>query len=269
MVRNRPARPATIMDEATPPPEPASTAPAGSSLVSRLFNVLAAPGEVFDEVRSSPPRTANWLVPALVLMVVGLAGLWLCFSQDSIQQQLSEFLDKTLAKNPAMGQMNEQARAMTEKFSGIVMKVSMSSEPVVTGFVMPFCWGLIIWVLGAKVFKGNFGFMKAVEVAGLTNVLAILEAVVKTLLAIALGNIWAGPHLGLMVKDFDPANPAHIVLAAINLISFWSVAVRAVGLAKLSGVSFAKAAAWLFGLWLVFSGGMIGFSLAMQHLGGR
>jgi len=234
-----------------------------------MFNVIAAPGEVFDEVRSSPHQTANWLVPALLLTLVGCVGLLLCFTQPAIQQQMDDIVTKAIEKQTGRVPMNDQARELGEKIGKVSMKVSMMAEPVVTAFAMPFWWGLILWMVGTKIFKGDFSFMKAVEVAGLTHVLGLLEFLVRVLIAIALGNLFAGLHLGMLVQNFDTTNPAHMALAVVNFFSFWAVAVRALGLAKLSGVSFGKALVTLLGLWVVFTAVMTGCSLAMQRLGGQ
>ena len=252
----------------TPPTNDSPETPARSSLMSRMLNVIAAPSEVFDEIRSAPHRTVNWLVPAMLLTWAGCVGLLLCFSQPAIQQQMDDIIAKAMDKQAAQVPMNDQARQLGEKIGKLSMKISMLAEPVVTGFAMPFWWGLVLWVVGSKVYKGGFSYMKAVEVAGLTNVVCLLEFMVRTLLAIALGSLFAGLHLGMVVQDFDAANPAHMSLAAANLFSFWALAVRALGLAKLGGISFGKALATLFVLWVVFMAAMTGCSLALQRLGG-
>jgi hypothetical protein len=52
----------------------------------------------------------------------------------------------------------------------------------------------------------------------------------------------------------------------VNLMLFWTLAVRAAGLSKLAGVSFAKAAAWVFGIWAGYTGLLTGFGLAMKAI---
>jgi hypothetical protein len=99
--------------------------------------------------------------------------------------------------------------------------------------------------------------------------IGVLEAVVKTLLIVGLGNLFASPSLALLVKPFDPQNPVHSALAAVNIMTFWLLAVRALGLARLSGVSFGRAAAWIFGIWTVFTGLLIGFGAALQAIFAR
>lgn len=258
------------MDQSQLPPETPTEEPQSStmSLGGRLLNVFATPGDVFQEVKTAGGSTANWLVPALILIAVGWVATWLIFSQDSIRHQLSEITDqaiqKQVEKNHMSEQQAEQAHAAGEKWGaigGIVMSVL---APVFIGFVTPFFWGLILWLVGAKVFKGDFLYMKAVEVVGLGNMISVLDTIIRTLLVIGLGNLYAAPGLVLFIKDFDPQNTVHGLLAIANVMSFWVLIVRALGLARLSGVSFGKAALWVFGIWAAYTGFFIGLGLVLK-----
>lgn len=243
------------------------------SLGSRLFNVLATPGEVFEQIKDTGVSTANWLTPALILMVLSWLGAWLVFSQDSIQQQLKEVTDqaveKQIAKQHLSEQQAEQARTVAAKFGSIGTKLGAYAAPVFMGLVIPFWWGLILWLVGTKALKADFSYMKGVELAGLAAMISVLDAIVRTLLILIMGNIFASPSLALFVKQFDPQNPVHGLLAIVNVMSFWVLIVRAIGLARLSGVSFGKAAAWVFGVWAVLTGLLTGFSFAMQSIFAR
>jgi hypothetical protein len=257
-----------------PPPEPPS--PPGMSLGGRLLNVFATPGDVFQEVKTAKDSTANWLVPALIIILVSWAAAAVIFSQDSIKHQLSEITDQAIQKQVERSHMSEQqaeqARAMGEKWAVISSKIGAALIPVFAGFLTPFIWGLFVWLVGAKVLKGNFPYMKAVEVVGLGNMIGVLDAIVKTLLILGLGNLYASPSLVLLVKDFDPQNTVHSLLTIANVMTFWLLAVRAVGLARLSGVSFAKAALWVFGIWAAYTGFFVGLGLlakmAFKRIGG-
>ncbi len=112
--------------------------------------------------------------------------------------------------------------------------------------------------------KGNFPYMKAVEVVGLANMIGVLDVIVKTLLIVGLGNLYASPSLVLLVKEFDPQNPVHSLLAVVNVMTFWLLAVRAIGLARLSGASVAKAALWVFGIWAAYTGLLVGLGALAQ-----
>lgn len=238
------------------------------SLGSRLFNIFATPGDVFQEVKTGSASTANWLVPALILIVVSWVAAAVIFSQDSIKHQLSEITDQAIQKQVERTHMSEQqaeqARAMGEKWAAISSKIGAAVAPVFGGLVTPFFWGLIVWLVGAKVLKGNFPYMKAVEVVGLANMVSVLEVIVKTLLIVGLGNLYAAPSLVLLVKEFDPQNTTHSVLALVNVMTFWLLAVRAIGLARLSGASVAKAALWVVGIWATYTGVLVGLGALAQ-----
>jgi len=119
-------------------------------------------------------------------------------------------------------------------------------------------------VVGAKVLKGHFSYTKAVEVVGLANMISVLDVIVKTLLIVGFGNLYASPSLVLLVRDFDPQNPLHGLLGAVNVMTFWLLLVRAIGLARLSGASLAKAAAWVFGIWVAYTGIFLGLGALVQ-----
>ncbi len=210
--------------ENAPPSNPLQTEPLpASSLTSRVFNVFAAPGDVFDEVRTQEPSTGNWLVPVLLA----------CLKMTR--------------------QQADQALEMSEKFTGpIVMKIFGSVGAVIANFAMLFFGGLIVWLLGKWVFKARFTYLKAVEVVALAGMINVLGGIVATLLAVAMGNMAMTPGPVLLVHEFNPANKLHVFLSQLNLFMLWYVAVMALGLARLSGASFAKAASWLYGIWAVF-----------------
>jgi hypothetical protein len=232
------------------------------------MNVLVAPGDVFAEVKNAPPSVTNWLVPAILFIVLSWLSAALIYTQPAIRQQLSELstkaIDRQVEKGKISGAQADQARAAAEKFGSVGYEIGAVVGPVFAGFASPFFGGLILWLVGSFALKGPFPYMKAVEVAGLSGMIAALSVMVKTLLILITGNLFASPSLGLLAKDFDPQNPVHSVLAMADVMVLWLLAVRAIGLAKLSGASLGKALAWIFMIWIAISGLMIGFGAAMK-----
>jgi hypothetical protein len=260
----------------TTEPQPEASQPPTLSLGGRLLNVFATPGDVFQEVTSAKASTANWLVPALILIVVSWVSSVVIFSQPAINHQLSEITEQAIQKQVESSKMSEQqaeqARAMGEKWAGISAKIGAALTPVIAGFVTPFFWGLIVWGVGAGLLKAKFPYMKAVEVVGLANMINVLEIILRTLLIVGLGNLYASTSLVLLVKQFDPQNTVHSLLALVNVMTFWLLAVRGIGLARLSGASFAKALAWVFGVWIAYTGLLVGLAYlaksAFKRIGG-
>jgi Yip1 domain len=258
--------------EATPIPIPpaqplAQTEP--MSLWARLVNIFVTPGEVFDSLKAAPPSTPNWLVPAAILILISWIGGVIVFSQDSVNQQLRDITAKAVEKQIQKTHMPpaqaERARAAGEKYGSIGARIGGFTAPVFIALVTPFWYGLIIW-LGAKVLGSNMAFMSAVEATGLTLMIAVLHSVIRTLLIIATGNLYASPSLVLLVKDYDPQQITHGLLGLTDVMVLWVLGLRSLALARLSGRSFVKSAGWVFGIWAIMTGGMLSFGYAMQAI---
>lgn len=241
------------MEPASPAPEQGSEAAAPMSLGARLFNIFATPGDVFDEVAVAPPATANWLLPTLLACVIGVTAVLVLFSQPAILQQVRDQQDQVIQKQVAAGKMTkaqaEQAGKLMERIGPLTMKIGGCVGAVVGGFVWLFVLALVLWLLGRWVMKGDFSYLKAVEVAGLSGMIACLGAIVTTLLAVAQGKLGVTLGPALFLQNFDPLNKTHQLLAAVNVMTLWQIAVLALGLAKLSRASFARAAVLLYVLW--------------------
>ncbi len=238
------------------------------TLAGRLLNVFAAPGDVFDEVAVSPPSTANWLVPALILVAVSWLGVWAVFSQGAIQQQMKDATYQAIQKQGQRTHQSEQqmqqAAQMAEKYSLVAGIAGGLVAPVFGALLTPFWGGLLVWLIGDKIWKGGFSYMKAVEIAGLANMIGALDAIIRSLLILVTGNLYASVSPVLLIKHFDPQNLYHPLLGLLNIMVFWALAVRSIGLARLARRPFAVAAAWIFGIWLLYTGFFVGLGLAIQ-----
>src|SRR4051812_21600088 len=95
-----PENPSTIPpDVSEPRPRP--------SLVARMMNVLAAPGETFESITGTEPDHANWLAPVLLFLLVSWVSAAMVFSQPAIQQQMREAAEKAIDRQIARQHMPE------------------------------------------------------------------------------------------------------------------------------------------------------------------
>jgi hypothetical protein len=227
------------METAPPIPDPGSK-PAQTSIWSRLMNVFAAPGEVFEEVKNSAPTAANWLLPTLILALVGAISAFIIFSQPAIVQQIHEQQQKAFDQQISSGKMTQaqadQVMAMTEKFS----KYFGAVGAVFGSFIRLFWWAFILWLLSLLFLKTKIPFLKVTEVVGLATMISVLGAIVTIVMTVFFGKLGATPSLALAVGDFDARNKIHLLLGAVNIFSFWQIGVFACGLARLAGTPFTK-----------------------------
>jgi hypothetical protein len=243
--------PPPIPDSPTAEPQPATT-----SLLAKLFNVFAVPGEVFDEVKAAPASAATWLVPALLLAVVGALSAFVLFSQPAILQQIREQQDKAIEQQVKAGKITQaqadQYSAMMEKFfNPTVLKLFGAAGGLAAAFCRVVWWGFILWLLAKQLLKTSVPFPKALEVSGLSMMISVLGMLVGLLLTVNLGRLGAGASLALVVKDFDLTRKSHLFAGAANLFSFWQVAVTSIGLAKLANAPFMRAAWVVLAFWML------------------
>ena len=231
-----------------------------------MFNVLVAPGEVFDEIKSAAPMLGNWLVPLALLCVVAATYVFVVFSQPTILQQVRDRQDREFEKRVEQGRMTreqaDQAKQFMERLGPKITMISGSIGAVGGNAAMLFGTALVLWGVGVKICKGRFGYMKAVEIAGFGAMLDALGTVVAMFLAVIFGSMLATPGPVLLVGEIDPANKLHLALSTLNVFSLWRLYVLSVGVARCSGASFTWAVVPLFVIWLLIRAGSVLTGLA-------
>ena len=237
--------------EAPPPP--------AISLAARRLNVFAIPGEVFAGVRASRISIGNWLVPALLLTTVGVVTAMIVVSQPAFQRQMRDLTERQAkaldqqvkackVKQPDADRAMALTRAITTPAS---LKTLCSVAAAVVGVARVFWWGAVLWLLGRLFLKVRFGYPKALEVAGLGLMINILGAGVMLLLMVNLPGLFSAPSLAFAVSDFDTSRQSPMLVGAANVFSLWLLGVLSVGLAKLAGVPFLRAAWLVFAAWAI------------------
>lgn len=238
------------------------------SMLSRLFNVFAAPGELFDALARAPFSVANWLVPAALVALVGVICQALVFSQPALVQQIRAAQDQAIQAKVDAGEMKpadaEKAKEIMGGLGMTIARIAGSVAMVIVAVVGPLWWGFLAWLVCRWALRAPLPYMRGVEVAGLASMVGSVGLLVGTFLAMGMGQLYAGPHGGLLVKEFDLLNRGHLALAALNPFSLWNLAVVALGAARVCGRPATSVAAGLLGLWVGYKA--LAVLLKMQWL---
>jgi hypothetical protein len=220
-----------------------STAPAGSSLVGKVFDMLASPAEVFDEVVVAPPRLANWLVPTLLVVLASLLLLRAADNQAPANSDSSQ-------ANQAQAADIDSAAAQAEPASLDWQR--LSTLAICAGaFAGTFWSAFLLWFIGRAFLRTRFSYLKTLEVVALTGSIVALGAIVTALLIGISGDPATRPALSLFAPHLPSSSLVRLVLDTLNFFHLWTTTVLAIGLSRLSGVSFKECAFWVFGYWLV------------------
>lgn len=233
-----------------PKPEPVPPPP-GTSLLARLLNVFAMPGEVFAEVRASRFHVGNWLVPALLLALVGALYAVVFVSQPAFRQSWHDQQGKVLAQQVKAGLLHqaEADKALAFYTNPTVLQVGGAGLGAAVSVARVFWWGLALWVLGRRFLQVPVGFLKALEVSGLALMIAVLGGVVSLLLMVNVGKLLSGPSLALSASAWEASPQGDLFLVAACLFFVWQIAVTGVGLSRLANVPFQRAVVLVFIFW--------------------
>ncbi|MEY4385696.1 MAG: hypothetical protein RLY20_979 [Verrucomicrobiota bacterium] len=256
-------------DSTQPPPVPAET-----SLAAKLTNVFIAPGEVFEEIKSKPVCHTNWLVAGLIFILLSWCGNAVKFSQESIRHEMAEIqgqaMQKSFQKQIDAGKMTQaqadQIKAQAAGITNAIMMIGAFLGPVMMAAIIPFVTGFIWWCIAHLLLRQPIEYLKAVEAAGLLMVIVGLGALVKGLLAAAMGTQFVSAGPVLLVRPVDPTRLLHMVLMSLDVFAVWGTVLNGIALAKLTGASFVKAFTWVLILTVVIMGGMLTLGWAAQHM---
>jgi hypothetical protein len=215
---------------------PMNAAPHSSSLAGRLLDMLVSPGDVFDEVLAAPPRLATWLVPTLLVALTSLVLLGATSKQGGLASGKLEAFDSAVVQV-------EPGSADWQRGSAVAICVS--------AFAGTFWSAFLLWFVGRAFLRVRFSFWKTVEVVALTGMIVALGAIVTALLIGAFGEAAGRPALSIFARHLPTTSHIYMALDTVNFFHCWTTTVLAIGLSRLSGVSFKECAFWVFGYWFV------------------
>lgn len=246
------------MDDAFIPPPPSENIPSGpSSLTDRLTNVIAAPSEVFAEIKSAPVRASNWLVPLILACAATAVYICIAFSQPDVMREMQTQRENVMRKKVAAGSLTQaqadQAATMTDQFlTPTIVKIFGIGGAVLASSAGLFLMGLGIWLALKCCTDARLPYMKVVEICGLALMIDIPQKIIRTALVLWKENLLATVSPTLFLAHPSTTNKTHVFLSMLDLVDIWWLAVLSLGLSKVASLRYRTAAFITFGVWYGF-----------------
>jgi hypothetical protein len=242
---------------------PSAETPEQSNSFGRIFGALFSPKETFQSIARKP----TWLLPVLLLCVVELCVVAVYGHRAGwrglIEKQMSN-----------SSQFQEAPAAQRERQIEVATKVApyfAYVEVIIGPFIAVLIFAGIFWLIFNMALGAKFGFKTSMGVVAY----GLVPAIIATLLGIFV----------LFVKDPSTVDLQHLVasnagaylpdnspkwlaagLRSVDLFLFWEMILMAVGYSAAAPkkISFAKAFASIFALWLVVVLIVVGFTAALS-----
>ena len=190
------------------------------------LSILWDPRAVFEAVRDDPGR--RWLVPLIVVVVVGAAVSTVHFLRMDISAELLEQMAANLPEG------KEDALEELDKMIGVI-----AGFTVAAAYIGPVVWllalGFVTWLM-AKVFGGSGSFSQALAVGVLSQFpqmySGVLSVPVSLLRATAPGLQEMQALLRVHPAAFsalEVTDPLYVLSAAFSLFAVWSLLLAIAG----------------------------------------
>jgi hypothetical protein len=230
----------------TPPSQPAEPKP---NPFARITGVLFSPNETFASIARRP----DWVVPLLLILVVGYATTFFFLPRLDWDAVSAVQAEQMKAKNP---QMSQEDIDRVSRMSQAIGKVIGWIAPILAAIWYAIVAGVLL--LAFRLFGGEGTFKQAFSATLYGWVPLVIYGIVATVVAVARGGKIDPTQIATLVKS----NPAFLLdmkahpalfslLSAFDVFTIWTVVLLIIGFAALSRVSKARAATIIVSLWLV------------------
>ena len=237
----------------------------------KLVGVFSEPGTTFSKMSKFPPKTADWVIPILIVIVVSIFSQFLMMNNPTIKMAIVEkqvaAAEKSLNDAVAKGQITqaqadqqvESIRDRMEQGGAIQLIGSLVGTPIAV-FLFFFIASGVFWVLAKFVLHGEGTYKEAMVAYGLPHYITAIQLIITIIAALAMNKLFSGTS----VADFmgmEKNTITGFVLGKLDVFTIWFYVVFGIGLAKMfKSNNTQKYILGVIAVWLVFS--LLFFALA-------
>lgn len=259
------------LNQEAPKMSPSEQEEVETSHTDKLVGVFSEPGNTFTQMLKTGPKTSDWIIPILVVIVVAILSNFIMMSNPvikmSIMEKQMEQFEKNMDEMVAKGQLTEaqkeeqmeRIREGMDQGMGTQMIFSVIGIVIFT-FVSFFVISGVFFLFTKLVMKGDGTYKAAMSAYGLPHYIIVIQIIVMVILALVMNKFFQS----VSVADFTDADKSTItgfILGKLDIFSIWFYAVISIGFAKMfKSENTGKYFALIFGLWIGF--GLLFFFLA-------
>jgi len=228
----------------------------------KLIGVFTEPSETFSITSKFPPRTKDWILPVLFLLIAAaLVQIILTNNEEIVFQTKQKQMKKIeaqfdqLVESGAMSreQANEQLDKISEQMDqagGTSAMIRNLALLFVFGFLIFIIYSGIYFALSKAALKGEGQFSSALVANGLASYIGIIHVILAAVLSLLLGRLI--PFIDLTaILDVERASFMGFLLSKVDPFSIWMYTVLGIGLSKMfHSTSSAKYIAMVMSVWV-------------------
>ncbi len=240
--------------------------PPAPALGKSISDIFASPSEAFQSIKDAQASTKLWLVPMLMMIAIVISSTVFLFTNDALKTEFKETQSHIYQQRVEEGKMTQlqadQAQSALDSMGGLFIVFGIIGGMLAVAAYY-FGSALVLWLVNKLLFKAPAGYMKYLELYGISTWIGVLGGIITVVMMVTLGTMTATPSAALAVfGNYDTTSTMHKILSALNVFSFWEAAVVGIGLSKFSGKSYGSGIAAAFILLALWTAISIGLGLA-------
>lgn len=247
------------------------------SHTDKLVGVFAEPIPTFTKMAKSEPKTIDWILPLIVLIVVAILSNIVMMSNPEIRLSVMEKQMKNIEKNfdemVTKGQMteaqkNEQMDAIRDRMGeqGMMQYIISGFGILVFSFIIFFIVSGVFLLIAKFGLKGDGTYKSAMVAYGLPYYISVLQVIVMVILAMVMNRFFTGTSVGAFI-DADGSTISGWLLNKLDPFTIWFFVVSGIGFAKMfKSDDIKKYVLMMIGVWLLTGLGFFYLAQAIPFL---
>ena len=210
------------------------------TLQDRLMRIFYAPKSSYEAIRENP-TTNDWMVPVLLMCLVGIGANYMTLSVTS---------------DPGLPAMQDELRKLSEENMDKVIENLENyrehgwiGQPLVNSFSTVVLVGLVLFGLGRWVFRADVSLRQMLLLKAYANVIAVVEIIVRTPLMLINQQPMVRLGPGAFVGDEMAKSFFGKLLIGANIFDIWQAIVIGIGLGVMVQVPPKRTIATVLVLW--------------------
>lgn len=246
-------------------------------ITDKLVGVLTEPSTLFSKLAKSTPNNMDWFIPLLVVIILGIASLFISMSNPEVRasatEKQMEMIEKNFQEAVDNGQMtqaqaDEQLDRIQEQIenAGSGQLIMQAVGIFIFIFIMFFIIAGVFHLFAKSALSGDGTYKHAMVAYGLPSYITALQIIVMIVLTIFFGRMFMDTSVGSFL-EMDKSTFIGMILHKLDIFSIWFYFAVSVGFAKMyKSENIGKYLAMVFGLWIGFSVLMFFLAKALPFL---
>jgi len=227
----------------------------------KLVGVFTEPGKTFAKMSLFNPKTVDWLLPVILLIIVAIVSNFMMMSNTAIKYSIIEKQMKRIEKNlddmVEAGQLSAEQRdeqldniqANMENQMAAGMIIQAVSIFVIT-FIVFFVIAGFYFLIAKPIYKGEGTYASSMVAYGLPYYILVIQVIAMVIVAYTTNKFMPNFSVAAFM-DADTSTFAGYLLSKVDPFSIWFYSVVGIGLAKMfKSNETMKYVLTIIGLWL-------------------